>query len=339
MSDKAFKTSYAKLRTGNRISLVDESPIAAPLTIYLEPTNICNFKCVYCPESFSDFEKKTGGFHQLSLPDFHRIADQIRELGAPKVLNFYMMGEPFANKNTIDFIRIAMNTRLAERICVTTNGSLLRPATIDKLLDTGVDFIRISIYGGTPEAHARRTNSKIGFERIVEGVAQLHQQKKKRGLSSPHLYVKMIDGGDPVENEAFRHIFSGICDEIAIEPAMNWNDPEGSKLAQKPVESFIDSEYFRHKKSACPFPFYTLVIHSDLRVSPCCVDWEKTASVGNLRHETLSAIWRGRRMREFRLEHLRGNRRNLEACARCTYLFTVPDNVDMLVPDAYVSRC
>jgi MoaA/NifB/PqqE/SkfB family radical SAM enzyme len=124
MPAKLTNTSYASLRSGKRISLADTSPIATPLTMYLETTNICNFKCVYCPESFADFEEKSGGRHRLSLNDFSLVAEQIRALGVPKVLNSYMMGEPFANPKTIDFIRIATATRLAERICVTTNGSL-----------------------------------------------------------------------------------------------------------------------------------------------------------------------------------------------------------------------
>jgi hypothetical protein len=53
MSEKTPNAAYASLRSGNRISLADTSPIAAPLTIYLETTNICNFKCIYCPDTLA----------------------------------------------------------------------------------------------------------------------------------------------------------------------------------------------------------------------------------------------------------------------------------------------
>jgi hypothetical protein len=36
---------------------------------------------------------------------------------------------------------------------------------------------------------------------------------------------------------------------------------------------------------------------------------------------------------------LRRNRTRLGACARCTYLYSVPDNVDTLAADTYLSRC
>jgi len=48
---------YAQLKTGPRISLADQVPLRGPLSIFVEPTNICNFKCVFCPESFSNYEE------------------------------------------------------------------------------------------------------------------------------------------------------------------------------------------------------------------------------------------------------------------------------------------
>jgi hypothetical protein len=55
--------------------------------------------------------------------------------------------------------------------------------------------------------------------------------------------------------------------------------------------------------------------------------------------DTLAAIWHGAPMRDFRLPHLRGDRKMLETCARCTYLYTIPGNIGALSPDTYLSRC
>lgn len=89
------------------INLVDAVPLLGPLAIYLEPTNNCNFRCVYCPESFKDYEDKAGGLFQLQPDDFTRIADQIKDIGTVEILNFYMMGEPFAHKHLMRHIRLA----------------------------------------------------------------------------------------------------------------------------------------------------------------------------------------------------------------------------------------
>ena len=46
---------YSDLRKTSRIDLVAHSPLPVPLTIYVEPTNICNFRCVLLPRVISGF--------------------------------------------------------------------------------------------------------------------------------------------------------------------------------------------------------------------------------------------------------------------------------------------
>jgi MoaA/NifB/PqqE/SkfB family radical SAM enzyme len=331
---------YSRLRQGQRIDLAEMSPLPAPMAIYMEPTNICNFRCVYCPESFADFKERSGGLHRLDAAAFASVLDQIAALGRLKVLHFYMMGEPFVNRALPDFIRAAVDRSVADRTCVTTNATLLNAEVIDRVLASGLDYLRISIYGGTEEAFARRTQTpSIKLSRVVANVAALRRRRDELGATTPSIYVKMIDTGDPGENATFLETFRPLADEVALEPVMNWNDPDEGNLAQVSRDEMLANPYFRHAKRSCAFPFYTLVIHSDLRVSVCCVDWAKQAVVGDLKTESLTEIWRGDRLRDFRLAHLRGERQTLPACAQCTYLYTAPDNMDALSPETYLARC
>ena len=52
---------YSLLRQAPRVNLVESVPLPGPMAVYLEVTNICNFKCVFCPESFDNYEEKAGG--------------------------------------------------------------------------------------------------------------------------------------------------------------------------------------------------------------------------------------------------------------------------------------
>lgn len=205
MNEQSTNLNYSKLREENRVDLVRASPIAAPMAIYIETTNICNFRCVYCPESFPDFAERSGGLHKMDVGSFASIAKQIKDLGKLKVLNFYMMGEPFANPSLCKFISHATELQTAERTCVTTNGTLLRDTVIDDIRSMGLDYLRVSIYGGTPESFARRTASTFPLQRIVENVKNLRNQRDTLGLTKPHIYVKMIDTLDAEENAAFFH--------------------------------------------------------------------------------------------------------------------------------------
>ncbi len=330
-------SAYSHLRSQPRASLRDAAPLRAPFTLYVEPTNICNFKCVYCPESFPDFEERSGGLHRMDIVGFERICDQVLELGGVKTLNMYMMGEPFVNKNLADFIRIAKQRRIADRIIITSNGSLLTEDASRRVIEAGLDYLRISVYGGQSEPFARKTQSKIPLDRVHRNVARFKALRDE--MKGPtFLYVKMIDSEDAVENQHFLDLFSPIADETVVEPVMNWNDPEEGNLAQVDREEMLQTALFQNKKTVCPFPFYTLVIHSDLRVSVCCVDWAKETVVGDLKTQTLADVWRGERLREFQLAHLERRQSEIGACKNCTYLHTAPDNLDDLSVREFLTR-
>ena len=119
---------------------------------------------------------------------------------------------------------------------------------------------------------------------------------------------------------------------------MNWNDPEEGNLSGIDPVQLQKKGYFANKKEACPFPFYTLVIHSDLKLSACCVDWDKKVVVGDLRTQTLREIWQGESLRDLQLAHLKKHRQMLPGCRNCTYLHTAPDNLDGLTPENFVTR-
>ena len=118
--------TYSSLRQSKRINLIDNVPLDGPLSIYIETTNICNFKCSFCPESFENYEEKTGGFFKMNFDDFNKIADQIKDFNTVVTLNFYMMGEPFVNKELTEFIKYSKQNNISKRTIVTSNVTYLR---------------------------------------------------------------------------------------------------------------------------------------------------------------------------------------------------------------------
>jgi MoaA/NifB/PqqE/SkfB family radical SAM enzyme len=316
---------------------VAQSPIHAPLSIYIEPTNICNFKCSFCPESFGDFLQIQGGNHSLTLDDWEKIASSIENLpNKVKTINFYMMGEPLSNPLTPFFIGEARKRGLAEKIILTSNGSLLNGLRAEKLMESPPDFLRISIYGPTDEHHKKITTSKVSLDKIRDNVKNFVDMRNSLGQQKPHIYVKMIDQGAEL-NRAFLDFFDGIPDELEVEPLMNWNDPEqGNLIGELSRDQLLDSSNFANKKEVCASPFYTLVINSDLKVTVCCVDWAKETVVGSLRLNSLYEIWKSDNLLQFRLAHLERRRSDLKACKNCVYHFTLPDNLDSLTPEALV---
>jgi hypothetical protein len=78
-------------------------------------------------------------------------------------------------------------------------------------------------------------------------------------------------------------------------------------------------------------------VNFDGQVSVCCVDWSYGTIVGDLTKTSLTEIWNGTALREFRLAHLRGERATIAACANCQYVLgaamwrDLDEHVDRLV--------
>ncbi len=51
--------------------------LAGPLTVHIETTNICNFRCVYCPQSNPDQHFQKLGRGKMSFANYQIILDKI----------------------------------------------------------------------------------------------------------------------------------------------------------------------------------------------------------------------------------------------------------------------
>lgn len=316
-------TPYADLRKQPRIPLSQSAPLPAPLTLYVEPTNACNFKCRCCPVGLDDYADRAGGKRTLKPDDAERVAEQVASVGGVRVLQWYMLGEPLANSNLPRFIRRFQG--LADRQIVTTNGSLLDERRSLQLIDSGLDYLRVSVYGADQDDHAAETRSGWRLADVVQNVRRFRDLRGDR--TKPRVYVKMIDAGED-RNARFRDTWTGVADEVEVEQRMDWNGSASFGGRDAPTT-----------KQCCPFPFYTLVVHADLKVSPCCVDWDRRVVVGDLQAQTLSEIWNGSALHELRLSHLMHDKRHLDGCSTCDYFqANSPDDMDDLTADEYCGR-
>lgn len=329
---------YSQLRNSNRQPLEKIIPLEMPLSLYIEPTNLCNFKCIMCPLSFPDYRKIVDYSGNLSMDLYTKIINDIKKMGKLKSLKLYCDGEPLLNKNIVKMVRLAKKNEISERIEITTNGSLLKKDISVELIESGLDYLRISIPSVIEKRKFEITQSKISFNQIFNNIKNFRHLRDKLGCKLPFIYVKMIDTFGP-ENKIFRNMYQGIADEVFIEPPMNWDGQKnfiGNLYTNKRTKKTLFPP-LKVVKKVCPFHFYSLVIKCNGDVVACCVDWSKGTKIGNVKEKSLSEIWTGEHLREFRKMHLEGQRAENESCRNCTFLYTSPDNIDNL-PDRKISE-
>jgi radical SAM protein with 4Fe4S-binding SPASM domain len=73
---------------------------------------------------------------------------------------------------------------------------------------------------------------------------------------------------------------------------------------------------------SCNRPWETLTVTWDGDVVPCCYDYDKKEPLGNVRDQTLMAIWNGEPMRRLREQFVTG-RIETALCRDCEELRTI----------------
>ena len=324
-----------------RVELKQEMPLQGPLLVHLETTNRCNFKCTFCPESLENYREQAGGLFQLSNEDYERVIDQLSEMPQTvKMLNLFTMGEPLMNKNIFGQVAYARKKLPQTLIVMSSNGALLTEKKYEAACKSGLDKLRISIFGHDDVTHRTNTQKNVPLDTIRENVKGFVEYRDQNGYHNPEVYVKTIESPNKTDNEAFFNYFQGVADKTVIEGLSNWNDDSAqfSQTLSVDMEALTSSEYYSQKKYVCPYPFYSFVVHSDLKVSVCCIDWNKKTVIGDLSKNSVEEVWNGKPLLEFQTLHLKREKHKISACKNCVYHHTLRDNIDDVSPEDFLKK-
>lgn len=329
---------YTALKNTNRHDLREVIPLAKPFTLLIEPTSLCNFRCVQCFQSLKQDNYFTRNRKNMPLERFEKIIQQLKEWPGEKlkVLKLSLYGEPLVNKDFCEMLRIAKEADAADRIETTSNVSLLTPEVARKMVEYQLDYLRVSIYSADTERHREITSSPVTPEQIHNNLAVLKQIKAELGSERPFVSPKMLDTFDEKQNQAFMSMYQDVADELYLDKPHNWIQTE--------EESFVDRIYgedtgkaaedFKKNSSAriaCPMAFTTMAVRCNGDVSPCCVDFIGGTNLGNMEENSLQEIWNSQKWLDFQIMQLENRKHENSSCARCDIFQSdhyTRDNID-----------
>ena len=314
------------LRESKRTNLSEVIPLPAPYVMYIEPTNLCNFRCAFCPTSDKQLLKRVGrpsGMMDIKL--FKKIVDETKDLHTKiNVIHLYKDGEPLLHPKFPEMIHYVKECGITSKICVKTNGSLLNPELNQRIVDSGLNWLGISIEAVSSDGYKKISGVSLDYEKFKENVSDLFSRKKDM-----QIYIKIVDNHLTVEEkQKFSDDFSRICDNYAIENLMGWSysSVKDFTLGTHPATSVEGIPF--SEREVCPFPFYSLAINFNGSASICCSDWSHSTIVGNAGENSIKEIWNGEKLYNFQKMHLLGNRCQNRACGDCYYIKMLPDNID-----------
>jgi len=314
----SIKPSY----DDNRQILASIIPLRTPLSIQIEASSVCNFRCKYCIHSSSDMKNQK----VMEWSTFLKLCDQIEEFDDRlKQITIAGWGEPLVNKDLPKMISHMKKMDIAKKIAVGTNGSLLTHDYALQLITAGIDFIKISLQGMTADKYMKISGVKIDFDEMVNNIEFLHNNKK-----NCEIYIKVADIAlDEGEKDLFYSTFRNITDRMYVETILPIFD----------FDNVSKNGFFDNKKSmnkygqfhsptiVCPQPFYMMNVTAMGDILPCCAYYDPT-NFGNITKTSIKEIWNSRKMKLFLKMMLSKNRKTQNLYPVCR---------DCKIPDVIMS--
>jgi radical SAM protein with 4Fe4S-binding SPASM domain len=300
-------------------SLARRSTVIAgrPMNITIEQTNVCNLDCPVCETGAGILGREKG---HLTPEKFRIIIDQI---GAhTNTLLFYFMGEPFLNKHVYDMIRYAKNAGIPF-IETCTNGDFVNP---EKLVACGLDRVSFQIGGMTQETHEiYRVKAKL--DKAMHNLKETIRLRNERNapLQIEVGFILMKHNEHEVERFEREIKAMGADRTVVIDPCVRTIDQGKQFLPTDRKHWAYDEASFAQgvlrpkvlPDNVCPWIYYSMAIHVNGNVVPCCRDPRGTEVMGNIFEQSLEEIWNGPKFQDLR-ERVMRDQGSVEICRLCS---------------------
>lgn len=296
----AMETRLFYWATMRRVKKIT-SQFDLPINVQIEATNICNAKCVMCP---NPAHKRQRGLMTMDL--FKRIVDDLATIPSVRDLTLSGFGEPFLDKSLIEKIKY-VKANSNKKTIVYSNFSIMNPETMQGIIDSGLDVLNISFNGSTQESY--ENTMKIPFQRTLENVNKFMEMKKSQNSSKPMVIIScVLTEYNESEANKLRKMWAGKADGVYIGPPDNW-------VGGVNVELKTNVQFNRSSRFAYPCKLFYPIINWNGDIGFCCRDYEGKQVFGSMVQDRFMDIWNSQRFAKFREVHYSG--RMVSVCATC----------------------
>ena len=280
-----------------------------PEYIALEVTNVCNFKCAFCPQSDPQ--------HHLIVPKSFLDKEtcalflrKIREAGiCTNLMHWTLDGEPFMNKQFAELVAVSAEYGFTNTYFA-SNGML---CTMDRLLEFPLDKVRLNIaidFCSDKEYFEEVRGTKNSWVHVKANVENILSDPRTQNVGLELTDISSFSQHDPGKlKEAFEALQKLFGKHRNIQYRTRTFHNATGFLQWKPKKN--------KNYHLCPYPWTHFRIASNGDIVICCRDLDHKTVLGNLKTQTVAEIWNGALMQEVRRNLLEKKPDCVAACKGC----------------------
>ena len=274
-----------------------------PPCVQIEPTSICNYRCVMCYQKDRTFSKKSSGhMGNMSLDLFKKIVDELE--GNIEAITLASRGEPMLNPKIIEMLDYCGEKFLALKM--NTNGSMLNERNINQILSTGLNTIVFSVDSADKQNYEKiRVNGN--FEKVFANI-KLFNEIKRKHFNSSSLIIRIsgVKINDNQNINVMKNQWEEYADILAFTNYTPWQ-----------------SSYENEKNditSPCSELWRRMFIWWDGKVNPCDFDYKSLLKSGDFNLEeknNIKKLWNSENYNNLRKNHKEKLRKKINPCNKC----------------------
>lgn len=280
-----------------------------PEYVSLEVTNVCNFKCEFCPQSEPS--------HHLKVPKSLLEADvcrlfltRLRSAGIrTNLIHWTLDGEPFMHKGFARLVEISTDFGFTRNF-FSSNGVLCTPK---RLLDFPLARARLTIAIDfcSDQGYFEEVRGTPGsWERVRSNISAIIEDDR---LSAVRIILTDISSFSHHDPEELDRRFKEMKGLFGASDRLNYRQ----RTFHNATGFLKGRTRTRGRYHVCPYPWTHLQIASNGDVVPCCRDLRHKTVLGNLREQNVEDVWNGTVMTALRRDLLAGRPNRVAACRGC----------------------
>lgn len=270
-------------------------------SIHLELTNICGYKCIFCPR-----DEFTRPFGIMSMDDLGLAMDRIGDFDG--IVRLHGYGDPLVLSDLPEKIAFIRKSWIDCGITfITTLGYEVSEEFLESIISRGLNKLIVSFYGSNPQRYQEIHGSdkfKVARKNLlfVADLARKYQQSFSVLVLTENFDMDCESAQEKEEFIAFLNSHN-----IPHVPQQLTNRGDSSLVYYK-VNTLLPCSVAWGSYAS------RLEVTWNLNVVPCCSIWNDNIVLGNLREQTIEEIFIGKKYTDF-IEAILSN--NLDAYPVC----------------------